>query len=472
MTASPASELSVKSGAGSPVSRGKAPSVRRAVGVVRVSRVGTRDGERFVSPHEQADRIRAVSEREGLQLLDVIEELDVSGGTALAKRHGLRRAVEMVEAGEASVVVVAFFDRLVRSLAVQAEVVERIEQAGGRILAVDVGEVRADTASHWLSSTLLGAVAEYQRRSTSERTADAKRRAVARGVPPFPNVPPGYRRREDGSLEPHPEQARAVADAFRLRADGATVMEVREHLRQHGIERSFHGTTALLQSRIVLGELHFGDLVNTEAHPPLVDVRTWSAVQKMRSPRGRRPKSERLLARLGVLRCGTCGARMVVGTTKQGGKVHSFYRCPPNADCPRRVTISAEVAERTVVDAVKELLAGMTGTASMGEGISEAERKLDACEQELEAAVRAFSVLDDVDVAQERLAALKDARDEARDRLAELQAAAVPAVTISAGNWDDLLLGEQRALIRAVIERADVAPGRGPDRIVVQPRSQ
>jgi site-specific DNA recombinase len=425
-----------------------------------------------VSPREQADRIASIAEREGLQLVDVIEELDVSGGTPLPKRAGLRRAVEMVEAGEASVVVVAFFDRLVRSLSVQAEVVERIEQAGGRILAVDVGEVRADTASHWLSSTMLGAVAEYHRRSTSERTADAKRRAVARGVPPFPNVPPGYRRREDRSLEPHPEQARAVADAFRLRADGATVMEVREHLRRHGIERSFHGTTSLLASRIVLGELHFGDLVNAESHPPLVDAKTWQAVQKMRSPRGRRPKSDRLLARVGVLRCGTCGARMVVGSTDQKGKRHYFYRCPPIGDCPRRVTISAEVAERTIVEAVTDLLDGMRGTASLDDGIAEAERTLDACEQELDAAVRAFSGLDDVDAARERLDELKAARDSARDRLDELQAAAVPAVTVSVGDWDDLTLDERRALIRAVVERADVAPGRGSDHISTELRGQ
>jgi len=53
----------------------------------------------------------------------------------------------MLEAGEAGVVVVAYFDRLVRSLAVQREVVGRVEQAGGAIVAVDVGEVRADTAS-------------------------------------------------------------------------------------------------------------------------------------------------------------------------------------------------------------------------------------------------------------------------------------------------------------------------------------
>ena len=134
-----------------------------------------------MSPTEQAERIRSIAERDGLELVETIEELDVSGGTALSKRPGLRRAIEMIETGEAEVVVVAYFDRLVRSLAVQAEVVDRVEQAGGAILAVDVGEVRADTAGRWLSSTMLGLVAEYARRSTSERTADAKRRAVPAG---------------------------------------------------------------------------------------------------------------------------------------------------------------------------------------------------------------------------------------------------------------------------------------------------
>ena len=231
--------------------------MRRAVGVVRISRVGDRDGERFVSPSEQTERIRSIAERDGLELVETIEELDVSGGTPLAKRAGLRRAVEMVEAGQADVVVVAFFDRLVRSLAVQAEVVERIEKAGGAILAVDVGEVRADTAGQWLSSTMLGLVAEYARRQTSERTADAKRCAVMRGVPPFPNIPPGYKRLADGQLIPD-KYASAVTEAFRLRAEGAPVMQVREHLARHGVERSFHGVQALLRSRIPLGELHFG----------------------------------------------------------------------------------------------------------------------------------------------------------------------------------------------------------------------
>ena len=108
-----------------------------------------------MSPSEQRQRIEAACDREGFKLLDTLEELDVSGGTALDARPQLSKAVSLVEAGKAEVIVVAFFDRLVRSLAVQRELLERVEAGGGAILAVDVGEVRSDTASRWLSSTML-----------------------------------------------------------------------------------------------------------------------------------------------------------------------------------------------------------------------------------------------------------------------------------------------------------------------------
>jgi hypothetical protein len=47
----------------------KRASLRRAVGVVRVSGVGDRDGDRFVSPREQTERIRPVACRDGLRLV-------------------------------------------------------------------------------------------------------------------------------------------------------------------------------------------------------------------------------------------------------------------------------------------------------------------------------------------------------------------------------------------------------------------
>jgi site-specific DNA recombinase len=114
--------------------------MRRAIGIVRVSQTKSREGESFASPIEQRERIEAACERDGdLELVEVLQELDVSGGTPLEQRTGLRSAVEAIEQGKASVVVAAYFDRLVRSLTVQAELIERVEKAGGKVLAVDVG---------------------------------------------------------------------------------------------------------------------------------------------------------------------------------------------------------------------------------------------------------------------------------------------------------------------------------------------
>jgi hypothetical protein len=113
----------------------------------------------------------------------------------------------------------------------------------------------------------------------------------------------------------------------------------------------------------------------------------------------------------------------------------------------------------------------MQGTATVAAGIGEAERALERCEHELDAAVQAFTGLEDVTSARERLLELRDRRDRARERLAELRAAAAPAVTINAGSdWTMLTLEKQRALVRAVIDRVTVAPGRGTGRITVQPR--
>jgi DNA invertase Pin-like site-specific DNA recombinase len=98
VTASPVSLVNVKSGAGRPSWTGKRTSTRKAVGIVRVSRVGDRDGESFVSPSEQAEPIRTACERDRLELVETIEEPKISGGTELERRPGLGRAIAMIEA--------------------------------------------------------------------------------------------------------------------------------------------------------------------------------------------------------------------------------------------------------------------------------------------------------------------------------------------------------------------------------------
>lgn len=443
--------------------------MRRAIGIVRVSRVGGREGESFASPTEQRERVEAACERDGLQLVDVIEELDVSGGTPLERREGLRSAVETVEAGGAEVVIAAYFDRLARSLRVQSEIVQRVEAAGGAVVALDVGAISEGTATEWLSGTVLGAMNEYVRRTARERAGAAQARAIARGVPTWDNVTPGYVKGSDGRFAVDPATAPAVAEAFDLRAAGATVAEVREFLAARGIERTYRGVQTLLASRVVLGELHFGKLHNTDAHEPIVDRDVWEQVQRVRTTRGTRDKSNRLLARLGVLRCGTCGARLVVGHQTSKGRRYPFYRCIPTSDCPQRVTISAEKVEAVVVRAVRERLAHIAESASAEADAQAADAKAARSQAELDAAIRTYTAagVADEPAAVARMAELREVRDRDAEQAAHL-AGLRSAVTLSAGaDWDLLTLDERRALIRATVERVSVAPGRGDDRISI-----
>jgi DNA invertase Pin-like site-specific DNA recombinase len=440
-----------------------ATAQRRAIGIIRVSQVNGREGDSFASPGEQRDRIRAACEREKLRLVDMIEQLDVSGGKPLENLHS---AVEAIETGHAHVVVAAYFDRLFRNLREQGDVVDRIERAGGQVLAVDVGQVTNGSAGQWLSGTMLGAVSEYQRRTAKERSGEAQARAVARGVLPYPNVPPGYLRGDDGRLQPDPALATAVANAFQLRADGATIAEVRDYLAANGVKRSYHGVESLLGSRVVLGEIHFGKLSNLHAHPAIIDADLWRRVQRVKVSRGRRAKSDRLLARLSVLRCGSCGARMVVGTAHNGE--YALYRCPPTGDCKRRVTISAELVESAVVGAVRTALADVEGRASVEDNARTAEGALESAQAALDGALRAFSGLEDEQAARERLAELRDARDRAQEQVDHLGSHR-SVVTINADrDWDRLSLDARRALIRAVVAEIRVAPGRGADRITIE----
>jgi DNA invertase Pin-like site-specific DNA recombinase len=435
----------------------------RAIGIVRVSETRGREG---VSPRDQAERIRAECERRGWRLVDTVEELDVSGRTPLARRRGLRAAVEAIEAGDANIIMVAYFDRLMRSTKVQAEVAERVEAAGGDVFTLDVGKVTNGNAAQKLTTNFLAAVAQYHADVTGEKAAAAQADAVERGVAPWPNVLPGYVRGEDGSFEIDPTTAPTVREVFRMRAAGAAIPACRDFLRERGIDRSIGSVTRLFGKRAYLGEIHFGKLVNLNAHDAIVDRDTFDRVQRVRVSRGRLAKSERLLARLGVLHCGTCGARLVASSQRQHGGPYAFYRCA-GPDCAHKVTVGAELAERVVVDAVKAAIADIEGQASAEHAHAQAAERVERARAAFDAAIKAFDGFDAASV-REKLQELRADIDEAEDHLHRLGGPR-HAVVVTADDWGRLTLEERRAVIRATVLRATVAAGgRGAGRVTVE----
>ena len=278
--------------------------------VVRVSEKGDREDEHFHSPEVQIEAARRWAKDRGERLVaSPIPEIDVSGRLPLSRRPGLLAAIEMIEAGRADQLVVAYFDRLVRSLKVHLEVIERVERAGGEIFALDHGKLTNGTAAQRLSTNMLGSVFQYFAEITGEKVTAAQARAVARGVYPHPRIPVGYVRGEDGVLVVEPAAAKLVVQAFKRRDLGASLVEIQAFLAENGIERALSGVASMLRSRMYLGEIHFGELHNPQAHEAIVEDRgLFERVARRTVSRGRQAKSERLLARLGVLRCGTCAS--------------------------------------------------------------------------------------------------------------------------------------------------------------------
>jgi DNA invertase Pin-like site-specific DNA recombinase len=208
---------------------------RRAIGITRVSVEGLRQEDRLYSYDTQAEAIEESCRREGIDVVYVGKERAVSGGADLSDRPELSRALGALERGEAEVIVAAYFDRFFRSVAVQAQVIERVERAGGGLLALDHGRLTNGTAAERLQANVFGAVAQFYREQSGEKSRAGQ---AAAGGPRGGAVgasPLGYVRRQDGTLEPSPEEVPLVRECFELRAACASIMAIRKVLAERGV---------------------------------------------------------------------------------------------------------------------------------------------------------------------------------------------------------------------------------------------
>jgi site-specific DNA recombinase len=204
-------------------------SVKRAVAYVRLGRHERARGHGLDS---QRERVTGYAHREGIWLLAVYEDTDISGSTPLAARPGLSQALDVVRARAADVLLVARPDRIARDPLVGALIEHEFEQAGGRVLYAEGG--LEDGSRDQLTRQILHSVAEYERASlvarlTAARAAKKARGGYAGGRPPF-----GYRA-HGKALVPDEEQAAVVRWIFdRVARDGLSTRSVAKTLDQEG----------------------------------------------------------------------------------------------------------------------------------------------------------------------------------------------------------------------------------------------
>jgi len=433
-------------------------------GYVRVSRVGGRSGENFISPEVQREQIEAWARSRSVELATIHVDLDRPGGSL--ERPGLARALQRVRSGESQGIAVARLDRLSRAGVADAlRLVEELHDAGGQLVVVDLG-IDPTTAVGELSMTIMLAFARMERRRIADSWQIAKQRAVARGV--HFQAPFGYRKREDGRLEPG-DHAGLVRDVFRRRARGASWSELVRYLDAHApptrARQWTHGSVGkLLRNRAYLGAAFNGEHVQEGAHEALVSPAEFAAAEAVRSLMPARGEGS-LLA--GLLRCAACRYRMTINHGAKGSPRRS-YRCRTNhgsGRCPAPTQVRAHLLEPLVERLFLERYSDVEVEVSQSnDELERARARTDSAAAELDGFTRDTRLREAL--GHERYVAAVQLRvDELAGAQAALEAARRNslAVVLPDGDvWDELELAERRALLAAGIDTAFLRRTPGP----------
>lgn len=149
----------------------------RAVAYARVSTA--EQGDSGAGLDAQRTAIDAWATYRGATVIRV--EQDVASGKSTKKRDGLARAIAACESGEADALVVAKLDRLSRSVADFATIVERSRQRGWAVVVLDL-DIDLTTATGEMVAGVLAVLSQWERRIIGERTRAALAAKRAQGV--------------------------------------------------------------------------------------------------------------------------------------------------------------------------------------------------------------------------------------------------------------------------------------------------
>ena len=241
---------------------------------------------------------------EGWRALDThYDDGGFSGGSI--ERPALGRLLADIAAGKVDVVVVYKIDRLTRSLADFARMVELFERH--EVSFVSVTQAFNTTSSMGrLTLNVLLSFAQFEREVTGERIRDKIAASKAKGMWMGGHVPLGYDLPSDTSraLVVNETEAATVRSIFRTYQELGSVHALRRWLDARGT-RSKSRTTRkgrttggrpfsrgalyhLLRNRTYLGMIVHGDKTHPGLHPAIVDAALFDAVQAKLDANARR----------------------------------------------------------------------------------------------------------------------------------------------------------------------------------------
>ena len=299
-----------------------------------------------------------------------------SGGSM--DRPALQRLLADLGRGFIDVIVVYKIDRLTRSLADFARIVETLDRQGASFVSI-TQQFNTTTSMGRLTLNVLLSFAQFEREVTGERIRDKIAASKRRGMWMGGNLPLGYDVR-DRELVVNEAEAMTVRSLFRRYAELGTVSALMSETRRRGIVSklwtSSSGRTRggaaysrgalyyLLRNPIYVGRITHRGASYTGRHPPIVPQELWDRVQAMltdsRQGQARANGSSEPSVLSGLLYDDRGNRMSPSHTRKADGSRYRYYVSqallqgrPENAGTVRRVSAHAieAVVERAVAGA-------------------------------------------------------------------------------------------------------------------------
>ncbi|MEM7523227.1 MAG: recombinase family protein [Pseudomonadota bacterium] len=246
----------------------------------------------------------ASQKAEGWRLLrDRYDDGGVSGGTL--ERPALQRLIGDMANGRVDLIVVYKIDRLTRSLADFAKLVERFDAAGASFVSVTQAFNTA-TSMGRLTLNVLLSFAQFEREVTAERIRDKIAASKKKGLWMGGQVPLGYDV-VDRSLVVNAVEAEVVRTLFETYLAVGTVPALKSEADRLALRtkprRSTDGPMTpgvlftrgrlhhLLTNPIYVGRIRHRETTYDGAHDAIIEEATWAAVQAQLIENAAKPRT-------------------------------------------------------------------------------------------------------------------------------------------------------------------------------------
>jgi DNA invertase Pin-like site-specific DNA recombinase len=361
----------------------KAQRLRCAIYTRKSSEEGLEQDFNSLDAQREACEAYILSQRHAgwIALPEMYDDGGISGATL--ERPSVQRLFHDVRDGKVDCVVVYKVDRLTRSLADFAKIVEIFDASSVSFVSV-TQQFNTTSSMGRLTLNVLLSFAQFEREIAGERIRDKIAASKKKGMWMGGYPPLGYDVC-DRKLVITPLEAETVRHIFRRYLELGAVSALRQDLRQQGIiskqRIDTHGKATggqplargalyhMLKNRIYLGEIVHKDTAYPGEHPPIIDRPLWDAVAKRLEDNTHDREAavgvQEPSLLTGILYDGD-GCRLTPSHAVKTGKRYRYYVSNnlitgPRAAAPRGRRVPASDIETLVGKSIKDFLS--SGTA-------------------------------------------------------------------------------------------------------------